>query len=78
MVFKRPLTRSDGQVVKRILISNSCEGVGIALLALWRAMISLLGIALELEHYMSGLNIRVYLTLHHTLCLCRCQLVISL
>eukprot|EP00731_Ephydatia_muelleri_P030466 Em0021g989a len=56
MVFKRPLTRSDGQVVKRILISNSCEGVGIALLALWRAMISLLGIALELEHYMSDVS----------------------
>ena len=51
------MSRLGGQVVRRMLVSNSCEGVGKALLALWRAMLSLLGIALELEHYMSGLYV---------------------
>lgn len=67
-MFRRPLARSSGQVVRRVLVSNSCEGVGVALLAMWRAMQSLLGIALELEHYMSGLDLNLinYHTSIHT------------
>ena len=55
-MFRRPLASSSGgQVVRRILLCSRCEGVGVALLALWRAMLSLLGMALELDHYLSGL-----------------------